>query len=109
MCANMKEFQAVSEKIFELEQKKARKKKEMNALENNIKQLKEEASSYMRKRKKSELIVEGFTVLLTEYERKTFDKDAFIEGEEDGKEIYNKYMKKIPMKRVTVKLAMTQL
>lgn len=42
MCANMKEFQTVSEKIFELEQKKAKKKKEMDALEKEIKQLKSE-------------------------------------------------------------------
>ena len=33
MCANMKEFQTVSEKIFELEQKKAKKKKEIDALD----------------------------------------------------------------------------
>ena len=47
MCANMKEFQIVSEKIFELEQKKAKKKKEMDALEKEIKQLKSETSSYI--------------------------------------------------------------
>lgn len=40
MCANMKEFQTVSEKIFELEQKKDKKKKEMDALEKEIKRLK---------------------------------------------------------------------
>ena len=39
MCANMKEFQTVSERIFELEQKKAQKKKEMDALDKEIKQL----------------------------------------------------------------------
>ena len=33
MCANMEEFQTVSEKIFKLEQKKAKKKKEMDALD----------------------------------------------------------------------------
>ena len=48
MCANMKEFQTVSEKIFELEQKKAKKKKEVDALEKEIKQLKSETSSYMK-------------------------------------------------------------
>ena len=31
MCKNMKELQTVSEKIFELEQKKAKKKKEVDA------------------------------------------------------------------------------
>ena len=39
-------------KIFELEQKKAKKKKEMDALEKEIKQLKSKTSSYMKKRKK---------------------------------------------------------
>ena len=33
MCTNMKELQTISEKIFELEQKKAKKKKEYDALE----------------------------------------------------------------------------
>lgn len=47
MCANMKEFQTVSEKIFELERKKAKKKREMDTLEKEIKQLKSETSSYM--------------------------------------------------------------
>lgn len=43
MCKNMKELQTVSEKIFELEQKKAKKKKEVDALEKEIKQLKAES------------------------------------------------------------------
>jgi len=51
----MKEFQTVSEKIFELEQKKAKKKKEIDALEKEIKQLKSETSSYMKKRRKMNL------------------------------------------------------
>lgn len=50
MCKNMKELQTVSEKIFELEQKKAKKKKEVDALEKEIKQLKAETSTYMKKR-----------------------------------------------------------
>ena len=33
MCTNMKELQTISEKIFEVEQKKAKKKKEMDALD----------------------------------------------------------------------------
>ena len=57
MCANMKEFQTISEKIFELEQKKAKKKREMDALEKEIKQLKSETSSYMKKRQKKILAV----------------------------------------------------
>lgn len=108
MCANMQEFQAISEKIFELEQKKAKKKKEMDALEKEIKQLKSETSSYMKKRKKNELTVAGLTVLFTAYVNPRFDKDAFIAGEEDGETIYQKYLKNIPMERVTVRLAKTQ-
>ena len=53
MCTNMKELQTISEKIFDLEQKKAKKKKEMDALEKEIKQLKSETSSYMKKRQKN--------------------------------------------------------
>ena len=83
MCANMKEFQTISEKIFELEQKKAKKK--------------------------NELTVAGLTVLFTAYVRPTFDKDAFIAGEEDGEATYNKYLRDIPMERVTVRLAKAQL
>ena len=109
MCANMKEFQTVSEKIFELEQKKAKKKKELDALEKEIKQLKSETSSYMKKRQKNELTVAGLTVLFTAYVRPTFDKDAFIAGEEDGEATYNKYLRDIPMERVTVRLAKAQL
>ena len=56
MCANMKEFQTISERIFELEQRKAKKKKEMEALEKETKQLKSETASYMKKRQKNELI-----------------------------------------------------
>lgn len=105
MCTNMKELQTISEKIFELEQKKAKKKKEMDALDKEIKQLKSETSSYMKKRQKNELTVAGLTVLFTPYLRPLFDKDAFIAGEEDGEEIYNKYLKQVPIERVTVKLA----
>lgn len=104
MCTNMKELQTISEKIFELEQKKAKKKKECDALEKEIKQLKSETSSYMKKRQKNELTVAGLTVLFTAFTRPTFDKDAFIAGEEDGANTYNKYLKQIPMERVTVKL-----
>lgn len=108
MCTNMKEFQTESEKLFELEQKKAKKKREMDALEKKIKQLKSETSSYMRKRQKKELTVAGLTVLFTAYISPRFDKDAFIAGEEDGETIYNKYLRDIPMERVTVRLAKGQ-
>lgn len=101
----MKEFQTVSEKIFELEQKKAKKKKEVDALEKEIKQLKNETSSYMKKRQKNVLTVAGLEVLFTVYTRPSFDKDAFIAGEKDGADTYNKYLKKISMERVTVRLS----
>ncbi len=109
MCANMKEFQTVSEKIFELEQKKAKKKKEVDALEKEIKQLKSETSSYMKKRQKNMLTVAGLEVLFTAYVNPRFDKDAFIAGEEDGEATYQKYLKNIPMEKVTVRLAKAQL
>ena len=76
----------------------------MDALEKEIKQLKSETSSYMKKRKKNELTVAGLTV----YVNPRFDKDAFIAGEEDGEATYQKYLKNIPMERVTVRLAKTQ-
>ena len=109
MCANMQEFQTVSERIFELEQKKAKKKRETDALDKEIKELKSETSSYMKKRQKNELTVAGLTVLFTAYVSPRFDKDAFIAGEEDGEATYNKYLKNIPMEKVTVRLAKTQL
>lgn len=109
MCANMKEFQVISEKLFELEQKKAKKKREMNALEKKIKQLKSETSSYMKKRQKTILTVAGLEVLFTAYTKPAFDKDAFITGEDNGEATYNKYLKKIPMERVTVRLAKARL
>lgn len=107
MCANMKEFQTVSEKIFELEQKKAKKKKEMDALDKEIKQLKSETSSYMKKRQKNILTVAGLEVLFTAFTQARFDKDAFIISE--GEATYNKYLRDIPMERVTVRLAKAQV
>ena len=105
MCSNMKELQTISEKIYELEKKKAAKKKEVDALEKEISQLKSETSSYMKKRQKTELTVEGLTILFTAYARSRFDKDAFIAGEKDGEETYNKYLKETTVERVTVKVA----
>lgn len=67
MCRTMKELQTISERIYELEQKKAKKKKEMDALEKEIKELKSETSSYMKKRQKNELTVAGLTVLFTAF------------------------------------------
>ena len=105
MCTNMKELQTISEKIFDLEQKKAKKKKEMDALDKQIKELKSETSSYMKKRQKRELTVAGLTVIFTPYTRPSFDKDAFIANEKNGEETYKKYLKQIPIELVTVKLA----
>lgn len=109
MCTNMKEFQTVSEKIYELEQKRAKKKREMDDLEKEIQQLKSETSSYMKKRQKNELTVAGLTVLFTAFTRSTFDKSAFIAGEKNGETIYNKYLRNIPMERITVRLASGKL
>ena len=109
MCANMQEFQTISEKLFDLEQKKAKKKREMDALEKEIKQLKSETSSYMKKRQKNELTVAGLTVLFTAYVSPRFDKDAFIAGEKNGEATYQRYLRDIPMERVTVRLAKAQL
>ena len=81
----------------------------MDALDKEIKQLKSETSSYMKKRQKNELTVAGLTVLFTAFAQSRFDKEAFIAGEENGEATYNKYLKSIPMERVTVKLAKTQL
>ena len=105
MCQNMKELQEVSEKIFELEQKKAKKKKEMEALEEAVKQLKNEAASYMKKRQKNELNVVGFTVVYKKFDRPYFSKDAFIAGEKNGAVLYKKYSKIVPIEQVTVKIA----
>ena len=105
MCTNMKELQTISEKIYELEIKKAKKKKEINDLDKEISQLKSETSAYMKKRNKTELTVAGLTVLFTAYARSLFDKEAFIAGEKDGEETYNKYLKKTTVERVTVKAA----
>ena len=103
MCKNMKELQTVSEKIFELEQKKAKKKKEVDALEKEIKQLKAETSTYMEKRQKNELTVAGLTILFTAFTKASFDKEVFIADE--GEEKYKKYLKDIPVERVTIRLA----
>lgn len=109
MCKNMKDLQTVSEKIFELEQKKAKKKKELDALEKEIKELKSETSSYMKKRQKTELTVAGLQILFTAFVKPSFDKEAFIAGEKNGEEIYNKYLRNTPVERVTVRLAKNQV
>lgn len=57
----------------------------------------------------SETSVAGLSVLFTAYVNPRFDKDAFIAGEEDGEATYQKYLKNIPMEKITVRLAKTQL
>ena len=59
----------------------------------------------MKKRQKNELTVAGLTVLFTAFTKPTFDKEAFIAGEDDGQNTYNKYLKQVPIERVTVRLA----
>lgn len=105
MCANMNEFSEITKKIYELEQEKAKQKKKLDALDSQIKVLKDETAVYMKKRQKNQLEVGIFEVLFTPYDRPQFDSKAFIANEKDGKELYKKYCKTISMKKVTVKLA----
>ena len=104
MCKNMNDFQSISERLYELEEKKAKKKRELDALEKEIKELKSETSSYMKKRQKNILVVAGLEVLFTAFTRPTFDKELFIANEVNGEETYKKYLREIPMERVTVRL-----
>ena len=53
MCKNMDELFAVANQVYELEQKKAKKKKEVDELESQIKALKDEVAVYMKKRQKT--------------------------------------------------------
>lgn len=77
MCKNMDELSAIANQVYELEQKKAKKKKE----------------------------VDYYKVLYTPFTKPQFDSKAFIANEEKGKELYDKYSKVLQMQRVTVKLA----
>ena len=52
MCKNMDELFAVANQVYELEQKKAKKKKEVDELESQIKALKDEVAVYMKKRQR---------------------------------------------------------
>ena len=104
MCKNMNDFQSISERLYELEEKKAKKKKELDALEKEIKELKSETSSYMKKRQKNVLVVAGLEVLFTAFTRPTFDKESFIANEVNGEETYKKYLREIPMERITVRV-----
>lgn len=105
MCKNMNELSGIAKQLYELEQKKAKKKKEVDELEAQIKALKEETANYMKKRQKNEIEVDCYKVLYSPYIKPQFDSKAFIANEEKGKELYDKYSKPIQMKRVTVKLA----
>ena len=98
MCKNMDELFTVANQVYELEQKKAKKKKEVDELDAQIKALKDEVAVYMKKCQKNELEVEPF-------ERPQFDSKAFIANEDKGKELYDKYSKVVQLKKVTVKLA----
>ena len=105
MCNTMKDLSSIAKQIYDLEEKKNKKKREVNALDAEIKQLKQETAAYMKKRQKNELSVDLFTVLFTPFEKPSFDYKAFIANEEKGQELYDKYSKKIQQERVTVKLA----
>lgn len=105
MCKNMDELSVIANQVYELERKKAKKKKEVDDLDAQIKAFKDEMAVYMRKRQKNEIEVDYYKVLYTPFERPQFDSKAFIANEEKGKELYDKYSKVIPLQRVTVKLA----
>lgn len=104
MCNNMDDLKAITELIYEMEQKKAEKKKELDSIDKQIKELKNQTSSYMKKRKKNLLAVGSLEVLFTEYVQPVFDKNAFISGEENGEATYKKYVREVPMKKVTVRI-----
>lgn len=104
MCKNMDELSVIANQVYELEQKKAKKKKEVDELDAQIKAYKEEVAAYMKKRQKNEIDVDYYKVLYTPFERPQFDSKAFIANEEKGKELFDKYSKLIQMKKVTVKL-----
>lgn len=105
MCNTMNDLSEIAGKIYELEKKKSAQKKKLDELEAQIKSLKNETASYMRKRQKNELEIDSFKVLYTPYARPQFDKNAFIANENNGKELYEKYCKSTPIQRVTVKLS----
>ena len=58
----------------------------------------------MKKRQKNVLVVAGLEVLFTAFTRPAFDKEMFIANEVNGEETYKKYLREIPMERVTVRL-----
>lgn len=53
MCKNMDELFTVANQVYELEQKKAKKKKEVDELDAQIKALKDEVAVYMKKCQKT--------------------------------------------------------
>lgn len=105
MCKTMKEFSSIAETLYNLEQKKASKKKEVNALDAKIKALKKETASYMKKRQKSEINVSTYNVRYSPYMKPSFDHKAFIENEEDGQKLYEKYKKETHVELITIKIA----
>lgn len=105
MCANMKQFSEIANKIYELEREKAKQKKKLDALSVQIKALKDETASYMKKRQKNILEAGSYEVLFTPYDKPQFDSKAFIANEEEGEKLYKKYCKTIQMKKVTVRLS----
>lgn len=105
MCKNMDEFSEIANKIYQLEQEKAKYKKKVDNLDAQIKVLKDETAVYMKKRQKNKLEVDSLEVLFTPYDRPQFDSKAFIANEKNGEETYKKYCKILQLKKVTVRLA----
>ena len=101
----MNEFSEIANKIYQLEQEKAKQKKKVDQLEAQIKVLKDETALYMKKRQKNKLEVDSYEVLYTPYEKPQFDSKAFIANEKDGEKTYKKYCKILQLKKVTVRLS----
>ena len=59
---------------------------------------------YCVEKQENVLVVAGLEVLFTAFTRPTFDKEMFIANEVNGEETYKKYLREIPMERVTVRL-----
>lgn len=77
----MDELSGIAKQLYELEQKKAKKKKEVDDLDVQIKALKDEVVIYMKKRQKNEIEVDRYKVLYTPYTKPQFDSKAFIANE----------------------------
>ena len=98
----MKELQQVSEKIFELEQKKAKKKRDWCSWERN-KTVKKWDIFLYEETSKERIDCCRINNSFHSIHKSSFDKDVFIANE--GEDKYKKYLKDIQVERVTVKVA----